>query len=184
MTFKNKIQQLSKLEAKEKWQEHIVLAKSLLKDDPENHVRNHWFLTRISSSYYEARQYRMALKYAKKALDLYPNCPLALWDLAGALDTLKEPRKAIEIWKKLLRKGVEKIAFNQCGEGLRRAESLLSDCRYRIGLSYSDLGKKKLAIKYLKAHLAHRRAGLPSLYSRREIEKVLSDLLDPTSSVK
>lgn len=172
MSFDNKIKQLKKLEAKEKWQEAIALAKSLLKEVPEDH----WLLTRISSSYYEARQYRNALKYAKKSLVLAPNCPLALWDFAGALDMLKESRKAIEIWKKLLRKGVEKIAFDECGEGLRWTESLLNDCRYRIGCSYSDLGKKKLAIKYLKAHLAHRRAGLPSLYSRQQVKRELSNL--------
>ena len=176
MNFKNKLQQLSKLEAKEKWQEHIVLAKSLLKHQPDDHFVNHWLLTRISSSYHEARQYRMALKYAIKSLDLYPNCQLAQWDLAGALDMLKEHRKAIEIRKKLLRRGVEKIAFNQCGEGLLWAERMVNDCRYKIGRGYYILGKKKLAIKYLKAHLAHRRAGLPSLYSRQQVKRELSDL--------
>ena len=118
----------------------------------------------------------MALKYAIKSLDLYPNCPLAQWDLAGALDMLKEHRKAIEIRKKLLRRGVEKIAFNQCGEGLLWAERMVNDCRYKIGRGYYILGKKKLAIKYLKAHLAHRRAGLPSLYSRQQVKRELSDL--------
>lgn len=70
------------------------------------------------------------------------------------------------------------MAFGLCGEGMKWTETLLNDCRYKIGKSYANLGKKKLAIKHLKAHLEFRRPGLTSLYNQKEIKKKLSALLE------
>ena len=55
-----------------------------LKAEPHHH----WLLTRLSSEYYEKRQYALALKYAEKAFTEVPSCPLVLWDYAGALQML------------------------------------------------------------------------------------------------
>jgi tetratricopeptide (TPR) repeat protein len=38
----------------------------------------------LSSCYYELRDYKKALSYAKKAYKLNPNSPLVLWDYTGA----------------------------------------------------------------------------------------------------
>jgi len=174
MNNNDKIQKLSDLRDNEEWNKAIKLAKSLLKHSP----KNHWLLTNISSSYYEARQYATALRYAEKALKIAPACPLVLWDYAGSLDMLEREREAIRIWEKLLNRSIKSMAFGLCGEGMKWTESLLNDCRYSIGNSYANLGKKKLAIKYLKAHLEFRRPGLTSLYTQKEIKKELSALLE------
>ncbi len=84
-----------------------------------------------------------------------------------------QEHEAIKIWKNLLRRGVERVASDECGEGKRWAESLLNDCRYRIGDSYLYLGNRVLAKKYLEDHLNHRRSGLPSCYAIKQVrEKV------------
>jgi len=165
-------EKLNAFRAKEDWNRAIELNSRLLKNEPDNH----WLITRLSSSYYEARQYRKALFLAKKALSIDPYCPLALWDYATSLDMLERESEAILIWKKLLKRGAERVAYGDCGEGIRWAESLMNDCRYRIGRSYVRMGKISTGKKYYKMHLNHRKAGLPSLYSRREVEAQLRKL--------
>ena len=135
--------------------------------------------TRASAThetYYEDRNYQKALEYAEKALEIEPDCPLVLWDYAGVLDMLDDTKKAISIWKYLLNCSVEQIAFDECGEGIRDAKSLHNNCRFRIGSSYIDINQKKLAIKYLKLHLQNRQRGLPSIYSKKEVLKLLKSI--------
>lgn len=91
------------------------------------------------------------------------------------MDMLENEDEAIAVWKQLLRKGAKKIAFGECGEGIRHTESLLNDARYRIGRSYFDLGNRRMAEKYLQDHIQHRKPGLPSTYSRREVLKKLRE---------
>lgn len=144
----------------------------LLKNEPDSH----WILSRISSTYYEDRNYKKALVFAERALEIAPDCPMVLWDYSGVLDMLDDTKKAISIWKYLLSCSVEQIAFDECGEGIRDAKSLHNDCRFRIGTSYKDLNQKKLAIKYLKLHLQNRQRGLPSIYSKKEVLKLLDSM--------
>ena len=138
-----------------------------LKRDPDDH----WLLTRISMTYYEQRKYQRAFDYAVRALRIAPRCPLALWDCAGALDMLGHADEAIGIWKRLLDEGIEEIAFGECGEGIRWAESLLNDCRYRLGATYADLGERDEAVRWYEVHLEHRRPGLPSRYKLQDVRR-------------
>ncbi|GAG36982.1 unnamed protein product, partial [marine sediment metagenome] len=117
---------------------------------------DHWLLTTLALTYYEEHRYQMALRVSRKAVKLAPHCPLVLWDYAGALDMVGREREAIEVWKKLLKRGVHSVAYGPCGEGLAYAWSLLNDSRYSIACSYLDLGKVALGIRYLRAHIAHR----------------------------
>jgi tetratricopeptide (TPR) repeat protein len=161
------LRQYSQYFKQKEWQKAIDVLKKLLVDEPDSH----WILTNIGISYYEMRRYKTALRYSKKALELAPNCPLVLWDYACALDMLDRKMEAIKIWKGLLRRGVEKAAYGDCNEGIRWAKSLLNDSRYRIGQSYLNLGKRKLALRYLREHLSQRKRGLPSIFSRKEVLK-------------
>ena len=142
--------------------------KAILKELEAN-PDSHYLISRLALTYYEQRQYETALQHSQKAMELAPHCPMVLWDYAGALEQTGHDREAIRIWKRLLRRGVERIAHGPCGEGLRQAESLLNDCRYRIGKAYHFLGRPALAWRYMHAHLAHRRRGLPSIYSRADV---------------
>ncbi len=120
---------------------------------------DHWLIGQMSAALYEQRHYAEALTWARKALALAPHCPGALWDYAGALDMTRHERQAIKIWQKLLDRGVGDIADGECGEGKRWAESLLNDCRYRIGHAYLDLGEHAKAVRYLREHFGTPTAG-------------------------
>lgn len=150
---------------KEDWENARKAILKELEAEPDSH----YLTTRLALTYYEQRQYETALNYSREALKLAPHCPLVLWDYAGALEQTGHEREAIRVWKRLLRRGIERIAHGPCGEGIRKAESLLNDCRYRIGKTYYFLDRPVLAWRYMHAHLTHRRRGLPSIYSRADV---------------
>ena len=56
-----------------------------------------------------------------------PNCPLALWDYAGALEMLDQTEEALSMYRRLVRRGVSAIAHGTCGEGLAWGRGLM--CR-------------------------------------------------------
>lgn len=95
------------------WRRARQLIRAELKEKPDSH----WLLTRLGLTYYEERAYRKSLSYSRKALRLAPNCPLALWDYAGSLQMLGRHRTALRVYRQLLSRGVEQIAYGDCGEG-------------------------------------------------------------------
>ncbi len=165
-------QRLMRFEKKRDWKNAAAANRTFIAQYPESH----WFLTKQSEYYYELKQYGRALKHARKALQLAPHCPLVLWDYAGALHMLDQTEQARLVYRRLLRRGVEHIAYGQCGEGYRWAENLLCDCLYKIGTGYADEGKTRLAIRYLRRHLVSRRPGLRSLFPAKNVRRKLADL--------
>lgn len=153
-------------------------ARDLLLDELENSEKrdDHWLLCRISTTYYEERNYRPALAYIQKALKLAPDCPLALWGLAGVLDMLEREREAIAIWERLLRRGEENIAFGACGEGLKWAKALMLDCLYRLALAHRDLKNYRQARWYMTKHINGRYPGNGSIYGLKEARARLAQI--------
>ena len=100
----------------DKWQQARKVIELALRHDPENH----WFIARLALTFYEQHDYQQALDLSGRALSLFPHCPLALWEQAGALSMLGRKHEAIKIWKSLLRRGIENIAYGECGEGRDR----------------------------------------------------------------
>ena len=49
-------------------------------------------------------------------------------------------RDATTIYRGLIRRGVEAIAFDDCGEGLAWARGLIADCWYRLAGCQSKMG--------------------------------------------
>jgi tetratricopeptide (TPR) repeat protein len=168
----DKIDRLERYLKDEEWEKARRIIKGMLAQSPQDH----WLLASLAHTHYEQYEYARALAILQKARKIAPRCPLVLWYFAGALDMLGREKEAIAIWKGLLKRGLENIAFGECGEGLRRAELYLNDARYRIGCSYADLGMKALAARYLNDHLKHRRRGLRSEYSLRQVRRKLRTL--------
>jgi tetratricopeptide (TPR) repeat protein len=146
----------------------------LMKNNPDDH----WLLARLSDTYFEERNYSKALEYIDKALNIAPRCPLVLWDYAETLDMLERNKEAMQIYKKLIRRGVNNIAYSECGEGIRWSRSIINDCYYRIGLIYGDISKWKLASKYIKLHIANRNRNCPSIYNLRNVKKEFVFILE------
>lgn len=158
--------------AADEWKSARGLIVRALENDPSDH----WLLTRLALTYYEERNYELALEYSERAMALAPNCPLVLWDCAGALDMLGRETEAIDVWKGLIARGPEAIAEDECGEGLRAARSLVNDCRYRVGCALADLEDFMAAREMLAQHVAHRGKTTPSIYSLTEAKRKLRAL--------
>jgi tetratricopeptide (TPR) repeat protein len=141
-----------------------LLQKALL-DEPDSH----WLLTRIGATLYEERRYDEALAYSKRAHAIAPRCPLVLWDLAGCHDMLGEAESAICIYERLIRRGVERVAYGDCGEGLRWARSLIADAHYRRGMCLLGEGRKRAARNAIDRHLSMRGPGCRSIYPLNEV---------------
>ncbi len=117
------------------------------------------------------------MEYVRQALKISPRCPLVLWDYANTLEMLDKDRDALQVYKRLTRRGVSRIAYGECGEGIRWARSLVNDCRYRIGLIYASMGDFILASKYIRAYIANRSRNCPSVYYLRDVKKRIGDYL-------
>jgi tetratricopeptide (TPR) repeat protein len=154
----------------EEWEKAQVLALTLLEDEPENH----WLLAELAETYYEQRNYEKALGYIEQALKIAPHCPLVLWHYSLILYMLKRYEDAIRIYKGLIRRGIQNLAYEECGEGIRWARILVNNCRYFVGLAYARTGNFQTAKKYIEAHIANRNRNCPSIYSLRDVRKDLS----------
>src|SRR4051812_11880883 len=60
--------------AREQW----LRARRLIRVALSRKGDDHWLLSRLALTYYEQRQYRRALNYELKALQIEPYCPLAI----------------------------------------------------------------------------------------------------------
>lgn len=167
---------VEKLIKAENWPAARRAIRAELRSDP----RNHWLLTRLGLTYYEQRDYRRALEYARRALVEAPRCPLVWWDYAGTLQMLGQYRDAMKVYRRLIQRGVSGIAFGDCGEGLARARGLVADCHYRLADCFQASRQRRMAIKSLEAHLAQRGPGCRSIYSLPEVKKELQKLRSTT----
>lgn len=164
---------IEELYQKEQWARVRALIQRELKKDPNDH----WYLTRLSGTYYEEHKYKKALQASNKAVRLAPKCPLALWDRAGILDMLGQHAQAIAIWRKLIKRGSKEVAYGPCGEGLVWAKSLVNDCRYRIANTYRRLGNKNQARLYYAAYMKQRALKVKSIYDKRTVKKQFGAIL-------
>jgi tetratricopeptide (TPR) repeat protein len=156
---------VDRLFAQEKWAKaRAVLEKELVRD-PESH----WLRARLSTTYYEERNYDRALEEIELAYHRRPECPLVLWDYAGTLDAVGRTAEAIEIYGSLLGKGVDAVAHDECGEGVPWAIGLLTDCCFRLGVCYENLGNAPAAAKHFTAYLVLRTSNhAVSIYSLQD----------------
>ena len=153
-----------------------VGARKLIRGELRHRPDDHWLLTRLSLTYYEQKQYRKSLQYVIRALQIQPYCPLAVWDYAGTLDMLNRRKKALQIFRWLISWGEDRIAYGECGEGIRFARSLIADCYYRIARIYAQRRERGKAIRAYKQHLLRRKPGVRSIYPLSEVKRQFAAL--------
>jgi tetratricopeptide (TPR) repeat protein len=148
------------------WTRARKLIRHELKSDPNDH----WLLSRLALTYYEQRQYRRALYFEAKALQIAPYCPLAIWRYAGSLEMLGRDKEALKLFRWLLSWREQNLAYGDCGEGILAARSLIADCHYRIACIWERMGQRKRALASYAEHFARRRRGTRSIYPLREVK--------------
>jgi tetratricopeptide (TPR) repeat protein len=136
-----------------------------LKREPNDH----WLLTRLSTVLYQKRRYASALKYSEKAFEQAPACPLVLWDYAGALQMLGRHEEALDLYARIVTRGIHRIATGVCGEGRGWARGLVADSHYRASISLAALGRKDDSASAFELCLDLRGPGCYSIYRLAEL---------------
>lgn len=171
---------LAELLAKRRWPEARRILLAELKKKPDSH----WHLTRLSWVAACQRRGGDALRYSKRALASEPNCPLVLWDYAGALHVVQRSREAHGIYRRLIRRGVGHLGCHVCGaEGPLFARGLIADCHAQLARGALAAGRRTEALRGFRRALAVKRpAGrrvnpLPEL---RQLVKQVEGMQSPS----
>lgn len=163
---------IERLLAAEKWQE----AQALLHKELLHAPSDHWLWMMLSETYYEQLDYQTALECAKRAVELAPHCPLALWHYAGCLSMTGQERSALSVWTLLLNREVHEVAHDECGEGMKWAMQLLNDVHFRMGRIHQSLGEDSQARVSYEKYIHNRAHGVGSLYGLAEARRQLAEL--------
>ncbi len=156
---------------REKWDEARRLLERERKKDPESH----WVLTQLGVTYYEQRRYEEALELFLASREIVPDCPLTLWNLAGALDALGKSAGAVRIFTWLL-ESKKSPEDDPCWESKEWADALKADCVYRLGACFEHLGKKRKAEQCYRQYLDLLLAGIEGLYSAEDVTRRIRGL--------
>jgi len=172
--YKTKISlQINEFFVQENWKN----AKNLLENELKLFPEDHFLLTQLGTVYYEMRDYKKALIFTKKAVELDDKCSLALNNYAVALYINENYNEAIKIWNNIIETDIKIIAFGDCSEGIKFAKSLKNDILFRLGDAYLAINEKNKAIKYYNLHLKNRKQGIFSNFTKKEVEKEIKELV-------
>jgi len=163
--------EIERLLASEDWAGARRAIRSQLRLSPDSH----WLISRLALTYYEQRGYAKALELETRALRLAPRCPLVLWGHAGSLEMLGRKAEAVVVYRRLIRRGPDRLSRGPCGEGIRWARGLVADCWYRLGRISQAEGKLRLATRAYRHHMEARRGGA-SIYDASEVRVRLRSL--------
>ena len=142
------------------WEDARALIERELAGQPENH----WLLTHLGVTYYEQQRYSDSLRPLLASLEIVPDCPLTLWNIAGALGALGKPKEAIRIYTSLLRS--DKTADDDsCWESADWANALKADCVYRIGCCFQRMKRRDSAENCFRQYINLMLAGTVGTYT-------------------
>jgi pentatricopeptide repeat protein len=154
-----------------RWNEARRLLERAREKDPENH----WLVTQLGVTFYEQQRYHEALVLFAASLEIVPDCPLTLWNLAGTLDALGKPARAVSIYTWLLQSD-RSSKDDPCWESRQWTDALKADCAYRLGVCFEHLGRKQKARHWYLQYLNLLSAGLEGSYSLEDVQRRLRDL--------
>lgn len=174
-TFSDKINELF---AQENWQEAQLLLMARRKREP----RNHWVLTQLAVTYYEQTEYLAALELLLESYKIVPDCPLTLWNYAGAQEALGKASEALSIYTWLLR-STKTAEDDSCWESPEWTATLKADCVYRIGGCFERLKKTEKARNCYEQYIQLLGIGIQGLYSFDDARARLASLTKENKGV-
>ncbi len=150
-------------------------ARTLILGELRNEPDDHWLLTQLGVTFYEEKKYKAAIEKFLESFRLDSDCPLTLWNLAGALDSLGQSQKAINIYAQLLGSKIT-AADDPCWESSEWADSLKTDCLYRVGCCFAKLKQKKNAVACFREYITIQSETGKGIYSVDDAKKWISKL--------
>jgi tetratricopeptide (TPR) repeat protein len=168
--------------AKSDWKRARAAIEKYLTKEPNDH----WLWARLSGVKYEQRDYQGALEAAEKALEIVPDCPLAIWSKAGALEMLGKPE--VGMYAVLFERGRNQLTnpdedANECWEGSDWTFGLMADCVFRVAGWLAKLDRRDDAVEAYRDFLWILDLGAQGIYAREEALDRLKKLV-PTKKAK
>jgi tetratricopeptide (TPR) repeat protein len=154
-----------------KWKEARKAIEQELVKSPDSH----WLLTQLGVTHYEERDYREALRLFRDSLEIVPDCPLTLWNLAGVLDTLGHSDRAIPIYASLLR-SKQSARSDACWESAEWTEALKTDCVYRVGMCFEHAKQWDAATHCFRQYINLLLAGMKGMYPIEDAARRIREL--------
>jgi hypothetical protein len=90
-------------------------------------------------------------------------------DYGGALQMLGRHAEALDLYGRLVTRGVARLATEECGEGKASAKGLVSDAHYRASISLRALGCHEPSMSAFEQCLDLRGPGCRSIYRLEEL---------------
>ncbi|MES2809826.1 MAG: hypothetical protein V4619_14445 [Bacteroidota bacterium] len=133
----------------------------------QDNRKSFWVYSRLSSCYYELREYDKALKYATLAYRLQPKSPIVLWDYAGVLIAVKKERRAIKLLFKIqeMQDDLTIYGFSHPQKNWMRA--IKNDCNFLIAKAYYIICEDELAKEYFNKYLLSR--SKETIYTKKQV---------------
>jgi tetratricopeptide (TPR) repeat protein len=154
---------INRLFEQEEWGKARPLLEAELLKKPDDH----WVLTQIGVTYYEQRRYEESLNWFLKSKEIVPDCPLTLWNLAGAFDALGKPADAINLYTWIV-ECTKSAKDDPCWESKHWADALKTDCVYRLGVCFQDSGNSIAADYCFRRYIDLVLTGIKGLYSTED----------------
>jgi len=107
--------------------------------------------------------------------EIVTDCPLTLWNLAGALDSLGKSADALSVYTWLLQTN-KSPDDDPCWESKAWTDSLKADCVYRVGVCLGHLGKSKKAENCYRQYLNLLSIGIDGSYTIDDIKREFREL--------
>lgn len=130
---------------------------------------NYWDHVRCGHRLYNRRKYADALAQYQRAYSLEPADIAPLYYQADCYFWLNQPARAYEILQDITSVGLEEVQ-RRYGRSKSWYDAVCLDALYQQARCMIELGNYPAGIALMKAHLAKRRRGLQSEYSKREVE--------------
>ena len=93
-------------------------------------------------------QFKLAYKYAERAMIIEPDDDLNIYTYACALYYVGQLDKSLEYFTKIINKDIHEIAYGKHGEGVRYAKQLINDSVYMTGVVCQDMHRYNEAKDY------------------------------------
>ena len=136
---------------------------------------DHWLITRLGLTYYEERDYRMALQLYEKSFQILSDCPLTIWNLAGALDMLGKSSQAAGYYRWII-DSKTRYEDDSCWESREWTESMKASSVYRLAGCEKDLGHKSKAIELYRSYIELLVNGVEGVYSFDDVKAKIQKL--------
>lgn len=146
-------------------------AKDLLIKEVSKYPTEYYLWTSLAQTCSGLCEYKLALEYSIRAINLCKNDVLVLYNHIGALIDNGFYKEALPYCQQILKKSVKNISHN--GEGVKWAKSIINDTLFLKAISLFNIGEYKKTQIVLKRLLSKRRRGIYSDFSKKQISRLI-----------